>query len=235
MRSKILLFAAVCLAAVCLCACTNAEAAAEPSSSDSGIRIVTTIFPEYDWVRNILGENPAGAELTMLLDNGVDLHSYQPTADDILKIAKCDLFIYVGGESDSWVDDALREAVNKDMIVIDLLDELGNAVKEEELVEGMEGEEEEEGDEEGPEYDEHVWLSLRNARTLCSSIEAALEKIDAKNGQICKVKIDAKERSLVFDDVVIRVSDKFALAMHIDTDEGNAANWSSGLIGDIVL
>ena len=122
----------------------------------------------------------------MLLDNGVDLHSYQPTAQDILKISTCDLFIYVGGESDGWVSDALQEAANKDMKVIDLLDVLDDAVKEEEIVEGMEageehgdGEDEEhEEEEEGPEYDEHVWLSLRNAKVLCEAITSALTEID---------------------------------------------------------
>ena len=74
------------------------------------LSIVTTIFPEYDWVREILGDKADNAEITMLLDNGVDLHSYQPTADDIVKISDCDLFIYVGGESDEWVEDALRKA-----------------------------------------------------------------------------------------------------------------------------
>ena len=72
------------------------------------LSIVTTIFPEYDWVREILGDKADNAEVTMLLDNGVDLHSYQPTADDIVKISDCDLFIYAGGESDGWVDDALK-------------------------------------------------------------------------------------------------------------------------------
>ncbi|MCR4923719.1 MAG: metal ABC transporter substrate-binding protein [Lachnospiraceae bacterium] len=101
------------------------------------LQIVTTIFPEYDWVRNILGEKNENAELTLLLNNGVDLHSYQPTADDILKISTCDLFIYVGGESDAWVDDALKEVINKDIKVINLLDLLGDSVKAEEAVEGM--------------------------------------------------------------------------------------------------
>ena len=101
------------------------------------LNIVTTIFPEYDWVREILGDNAENANVTMLLDNGVDLHSYQPTADDILKIADCDLFIYVGGESDDWVEDALKETTNKNMKVINLLDILGDGVKPEEMVEGM--------------------------------------------------------------------------------------------------
>ncbi len=100
-------------------------------------QVVTTIFPEYDWVNEVLGDKAARAEVTMLLDNGVDLHSYQPTADDIVKISNCDLFLYVGGESDGWVDDALKNAANQDRKVIRLLDVLGDSVKTEEAVEGM--------------------------------------------------------------------------------------------------
>ena len=118
----------------CFTACSSNVVSAAKENKD--LQIVTTIFPEYDWVMNILGENPAGAEVTMLLDNGTDLHSFQPTVEDILKISKCDVFVYVGGESDEWVDDVLKEATNKDMIVISLMDELGNAVKEEEIIEG---------------------------------------------------------------------------------------------------
>ena len=95
------------------------------TSAGSGkLQVVTTIFPEYDWIRQILGENPEGVELTLLLDNGADLHSYQPTAEDIARISTCDLFVYVGGESDKWVDDALKEATNKNMVVVDLLEVL---------------------------------------------------------------------------------------------------------------
>lgn len=112
------------------------------------VKIVTTTFPEYDWVRNILGGNPAGVEVTMLLDNGVDLHSYQPTTEDMIKISNCDMFVYVGGESDEWVEDALAQAENENMMVVDLMDVLGNEVKEEEIVEGMEHEHDEHHDEE---------------------------------------------------------------------------------------
>ena len=101
------------------------------------LKVVTTIFPAYDWVRAILGDKAENAEITMLLDNGVDLHSYQPTADDIVKISDCDLFIYVGGESDEWVKNVLKNAVNKKMKVINLLEMLGDSVKTEEIVEGM--------------------------------------------------------------------------------------------------
>lgn len=155
------------------------------------ISIVTTIFPEYDWVINILGDLSTDADVTMLLDNGVDLHSFQPTADDIINISSCDLFIYVGGESDEWVTDALKEATNKDMVVVDLLDLLGNAVKEEEVKEGMEEEEEAEEGEEEPEYDEHVWLSLKNTKVLVESICDSLVKLDATNADTYKANTSA--------------------------------------------
>lgn len=157
-----------------------------PVGDDGKISVVTTIFPEYDWVRRIVGESD-GVDLTMLLDNGVDLHSYQPTADDIIKISTCDLFVYVGGESDEWVDDALSEATNKDMVVLDLLDVLGDAVKEEEIVEGMEGGE----DEDELECDEHVWLSLKNAATLCRVISEKLCEIDPENRDVYTANTDA--------------------------------------------
>ena len=114
------------------------------SESDGELKIVTTIFPEYDWVKTILGDKAENSELTLLLDNGVDLHSYQPTAEDIVKIKECDMFVYVGGESDEWVEDVLEASENKDMVVINLLDVLGDSVKEEEIVEGMEHEHEHE-------------------------------------------------------------------------------------------
>ena len=117
---------------------TAAESADEttPESSDP-FSVVCTIFPEYDWVKEILGDHADNAELTYLLDSGADLHNYQPTADDIIKISTCDLFVYVGGESDVWVEDALSGATNKDMKVINLMDVLGDQAKIEELKEGM--------------------------------------------------------------------------------------------------
>ena len=167
------------------------------ASDKTRLRVVTTIFPEYDWVREILGDKADNAEVTMLLDNGADLHSYQPTADDIVKISECDLFIYVGGESDDWVDDALKNAANENMKVINLLEALGERVKTEEVVEGMQEEEhdhdhdhedadehddaKEHDHEEEAEYDEHVWLSLKNAQTLCSAISGVLQQIDPDN------------------------------------------------------
>lgn len=206
MKKYLSFIVAAILVMACLSACgsvqesaavtavtADAEASAEKADTvENNLKIVTTIFPCYDWVQEVLGDNPAGAEVTMLLDNGVDLHSYQPTANDIMKIADCDLFIYVGGESDGWVVDALAEATNSDMVVINMLETLGENVKEEEMVEGMEGhdhdheaeedhEHEHEHEEGEVEYDEHVWLSLRNAAILVDSISQAMQKIDAAN------------------------------------------------------
>lgn len=172
------------------------------------LSIVTTIFPEYDWVREILGEKADNAEITMLLDNGVDLHSYQPTADDIVKISDCDLFIYVGGESDEWVEDALRNAANRNMKVINLLEVLGDSVKTEESVEGMQEEEHEHEDAEEHEHedaeeheheeeaDEHVWLSLKNAKMLVRVISKALQELDPDSKDIYAANADAYVKKL---------------------------------------
>ncbi len=225
MKKYISVFVAAILMAALVCGCAQsapagvsaAESAAGTDSSKS-LSIVTTIFPEYDWVKEILGDNPNGAEVTMLLDNGVDLHSFQPTAADIVKISTCDMFVYVGGESDEWVEDALKEATNKDMVVIDLLDVLGDQVKEEEIVEGMEheheegdeheheeGEDHEEADEheheheheEGEiEYDEHVWLSLSNAESLTKAIKDALVSLDSDNAAVYEANYEAYDQKL---------------------------------------
>ena len=169
------------------------------------LSIVTTIFPEYDWVREILGDKADNAEITMLLDNGVDLHSYQPTADDIVKISDCDLFIYVGGESDGWVEDALRNAANRNMKVINLLEVLGDSVKTEEIVEGMQEEHEHEDahahddaeeHEHEEEADEHVWLSLKNAKMLVRVISKALQELDPDNKDIYAANADAYVKRL---------------------------------------
>ena len=191
MKKILTVILAVLLIAGCLTGCGSGG---DPSGSADKLQIVTTIFPEYDWVMNILGNDPAKADVAMLLDTGVDLHSFQPTASDILKISTCDLFIYVGGESDGWVDKALQEATNQDMIVIDLMDVLGDAVKEEEVIEGMQAEEEhdEEGEEEEEiEYDEHVWLSLKNAAVLTERISEALQQLDPDNAATYKENADA--------------------------------------------
>ncbi len=180
-----------------LTACSSTNTTTKTSNNDK-LSVVCTIFPEYDWVKEILGSHGDDEEITLLLDNGVDLHSYQPTADDIIKISNCDMFIYVGGESDQWVEDALKEAKNKDMVVVNLLEVLGDTVKEEEVVEGMESEEEETqaDSEEGPEYDEHVWLSLKNAKTFSNYIASKLGEIDSANAADYSANADAYGKKL---------------------------------------
>ncbi|MBR2746104.1 MAG: zinc ABC transporter substrate-binding protein [Erysipelotrichaceae bacterium] len=176
MKKILILLMTLLLTAECFYGCASHS----QSYDDNHLQIVTTIFPEYDWVKSILGDNKAEAEVTMLLNSGVDLHSFQPSAADILKISTCDMFVYVGGESDEWVDDVLKQATNKEMIIINLLEILGNAAKEEEIVEGMQENEREEHDhEEEAEYDEHVWLSLKNAVLFVNTITEALTEIDS--------------------------------------------------------
>ena len=179
------------------------------SNKDSGkLKVVTTIFPEYDWTRQILGEKLQDTELTLLMANGVDLHSYQPAIQDIAKISTADIFIYVGGESDKWVKDALKNANNKNMKTINLMETLGSRAKVEELKEGMQAEAEEEDedddhdheaedehehhhhhDQEELEYDEHVWLSLKNAKIFCTQIAAALCEKDSKNAALYQANL----------------------------------------------
>ena len=168
-------------------ALTGCTAGGNAGVKNNKIQIVTTFFPEYDWTVNILGSNPGNVEVTNLLESGADIHSYQPTAKDILKISSADVFIYVGGESDEWVEGVLEKSTNKDLIAVNLLDVLGDSAKEEEVIEGMETEEEEEE----AEYDEHVWLSLKNAKLFVKEIEAAIERADSANADTYKSNADA--------------------------------------------
>lgn len=148
-----------------------------PENNDK-INIVCTVFPAYDWVREIAGSHSGNFEITYLLANGSDMHSYQPTMDDIIKISSCDLFIYIGGESDSWTEDATAQSKNKNFRKISLLNSLGDSVKEEELKEGMQSDDDDSGE---AEYDEHIWLSLDNAKKLCGTITDEMCALDSGN------------------------------------------------------
>ena len=162
MKKIITLVLALAMAVSLFTGCGKKNNAETGESDSNKLSVVTTIFPEYDWVREILGGKAESTDLTMLLDNGVDLHSYQPTADDIVKISDCDLFIYVGGESDEWVKNVLKNAVNKKMKVINLLEMLGDSVKTEETVEGMQ----KEGHDHGHSHDEQLTENDIEDRTL---------------------------------------------------------------------
>lgn len=202
------------------------SAFAKKASDENKVKVVTTIFPEYDWVKEIVGEKADDVELTLLLNNGVDLHSYQPSVKDIAKIQDADIFVYVGGESDEWVDDVLKNVKSPNQKVINLLEVLGDRVKAEEIVEGMEhehhhdddehdhehGHEHDEHDHDGDhhdehdhdhdehgheeEKDEHVWLSLKNAQILTNAICDALCQADSKNAEIYRKNLASYNKKL---------------------------------------
>lgn len=154
--------------------------------------VVCTVFPQYDWVKQIIGSSAENYRLHVLMDNGVDLHNYQPTVEDLALIGECDLFIYVGGESDEWVEDAIKQAGNEKMRTINLLEVLGNAARVEEDVEGMQTNEEE-GEQE---YDEHVWLSLKNAVVFLEEIKDCLCEMDEDSQEIYESNYNRYEEQL---------------------------------------
>lgn len=173
----------ILLAATLLTGCAAPAASATPETAPAPkLRVVATIFPVYDWVRTVAGPEADNLELTLLLDGSTDLHSYQPTAEDVAAISACDLFLYVGGASDAWVEDALAQSPNPDRRTLNLMELLGGRVYEEEAVEGMEPEEDHDGhDHEEGETDEHIWLSLNNAGELSAAVADTLGELDPAN------------------------------------------------------
>ena len=202
MKKFITLLLIAALSVCALSGCGNSKSS--ESTNGKKLKVVTTIFPEYDWVMQILGDKADKADVTMLLDKGVDLHSYQPSTADISKISEADVFIYVGGESDEWVKDVLKQAKNKNLKVINLMDVIGDKAKEEEVKEGMQAEDEHDHDKDKdhdekhdqdkehdhdkdePEYDEHVWLSLKNAKIFTKKISDVLSEVDKDNAKTYK-------------------------------------------------
>mgnify|MGYP002861101519 CR=1 FL=1 len=163
------------------------KSAFDETASQSKIKILATIFPIYDWVRELTNGSEF-VEIELLLDNGSDLHSFTPSASDIIKISTADILIYVGGESDEWILSALKNKTNRNQIEINLMSLLGDFLKKEELVEGMQASSEDEDVnndfEEDLEYDEHVWLSLRNAEIICQKISAELSTLLPKEKEL---------------------------------------------------
>ena len=176
MKKLLALLLSVLLITACFAACGKKADAPDTPADDSGkLNVVCSIFPQYDFIKTIAGD---AVNLTLLLDSKTDLHSYTPTADDIMTISKADLFINIGGESDDWAEDVLSSAANNKLKVVSLLN-LVDAVEEETLP-GME-EEEEEHEEEGPEYDEHVWTSLKNVIKIIPALTDVLCELDSGN------------------------------------------------------
>lgn len=154
-----------------LCSCN--------SDTDTRPKIVATTFVLYDWVKNVLGEDAESYSLEILGANGADIHSYQPTVKDISLLSRCDVFVFIGGESDSWVEDTLRSANNKDMREIDLSSALGSM-----LCADADEHEHEDEHEHGHSFDEHIWFSFELAR-------ASVEKIAESLGERFPDKKDA--------------------------------------------
>lgn len=229
---------AALMAVVMLLSVAMAPAMAEKNEK---LKIVATTFPSYDWLRQILGEREQEVELSLLQDSGIDLHNFQPTAQDFVKVSSADLFVYIGGVSDGWVDDAIGEAHNKHVLAVNLMDAMGDAVKQDVTVEGMQEsahahnhddheheaeaahdheheheheaeaahdheheaeavhdheheaeadhdhEHDHEHEHEGREHnhaDEHIWLSLRNAKVLVAALKDALVQVDAGHAAV---------------------------------------------------
>jgi zinc transport system substrate-binding protein len=189
----------------------------QSASTNAKLKITASIYPEYEWVNAVLGDEKENADVTLLMKDGVDLHSYQPSAEDILTIKNSDLFLYVGGESDGWAVDASKEAKNKDFAAINLMELLKDITKQEVAKEGMQKDED---DDDGEiEYDEHVWLSLRNAEKSVQGIaddlasmqpehadeyqanaKAYIGQLDALDQRYQKTVDSAKTKVLVFGD-----------------------------------
>ncbi|MBP3654291.1 MAG: zinc ABC transporter substrate-binding protein [Oscillospiraceae bacterium] len=175
-------FILICVLCLSLTACGDV-----PEQADDGkLTIVTTIFPEYDWLRNLTAGSE-NVEVQLLIDKGVDLHSYQPSVKDIVKISTCDVFIYTGGASDVWVEDALETAMNEDMLVIDLMELLEQhrelCTEEHDHEHDYEEHDHEEHDHEHT-ADEHIWLSLVNAGILCRELTEQLQVLDSENAEL---------------------------------------------------
>ena len=205
---KFAAFAMFVLAAALTFVACSAESN-EKAPAQKKVSIVATIYPQYDWLKNVLGDRLDAMNLKLLIKNGTDLHSYKPSAQDIAAIASADMVVYVGGESDEWIEKALKATPKEGRVQVNLMEALGDRVKEEEVVEGMQAEEEhhhEHGEEaeehehehhehehaeahedhdhehaEAPENDEHIWLSLKNAEILVRALADAIAKVDSTN------------------------------------------------------
>ncbi len=199
------------MVAIIFTACTKDENFS--GDEEEKIKIIATTFPSYDWMREIIGEESDGLELTLLMDKGVDLHSFQPSIEEISNIKNSDLLIYVGGTSDKWVDDLL--AINEtDLTAIGLMNVLGDGIKEEVIVEGMEHDHEDH-EHEG-ELDEHLWLSLKNAGLFSRAFAQKLGEIDPDNAEVYKKNADSYIEKLEildnqFREVVEKAPNKYLI------------------------
>ena len=166
MRCTMRLFAFALAVSIMLCSCAFAS---------EKLSVVCTNFPCYDFARAVLGDT---ADIRLLIKPGAESHSYEPTPMDIIAIQKCDVFICVGGENDTWAQKILSGLDTSGMQIVRLMEIVEPCVSEHHHAD-EEGHEDHEGH--AHEYDEHVWLSLRNAKVLCRAIADELAEIDTEN------------------------------------------------------
>lgn len=158
---------------------------AEESNDSDKVKVVTTIFPAYDFAREVAGEE---AEVTMLLQPGTEAHTYEPTPKDIKAIQDCDVFIYTGGENDVWIEDILNTMDTSDIVQVRMVDCVD--ILEEAELEGVEeheheeGEAHEESEEHAHEIEEHVWTSPVNSMAIVDTIAAKLAEKDSEHAEI---------------------------------------------------
>ena len=162
---------------------STTTAATTEKAQNTGINIVCTIFPQYDFMRAIT-KGVDGVNVKMLLAPGDESHSYSATLEDISAIDSADLFIYVGGESDEWVKEVLKTASPKKAVA---LTELVKTLEESD--EGILAKEEEA--EEEPAADEHVWTSLENTCEIIHALSQTMSEIDGKHADVYTANADA--------------------------------------------
>lgn len=176
-KRKIYRIMSVIISVVMFClftACGN-----ETAEDNSRLKIVATLFPQYDFAKQITGDN---AEVTLLLTPGSESHTYEPTPKDVSKIQQADIFLYIGGESEVWVDEVLESAQNKNLKTVRLMDYI-NPIEE--------SHEDDEHDHDETEYDEHIFTSLRNSQVLLDEICNAVCEEDKENEETYKKNTEA--------------------------------------------
>ena len=161
-----------------------------PLPEDGKTQVVCTLFPYYDFARQIGGDD---VDVTLVVPAGRETHSFEPTPMDVIRISQADVFIYNGGESEQWVTDILDAAGEDIPCVLSMMD--AAELHEEELVEGMQSgtsahdHHDHDEDEEEIEYDEHIWTSPVTAMALCRAITDGLCQADPDHADSFRARL----------------------------------------------
>ena len=217
MQKKILIFLTL-LFSIIIVSCNDANKNTKENNKEidnSKLKVVTTIFPIYDFTRNIAADN---VNLQMIIKPGIEIHSFNTTPADVIDIQNADVFIYIGGESEAWAEKIVSSMDTNNKKIVRLIDYV--KALDEEIVEGMEHDidhnHEEEANHEEHEnhieeshthegvYDEHIWTSPKNAQLMVTAICNALSEIDANNADIYKTNADKYNQELTALDEEIR-------------------------------